>query len=90
MCSMEKGSIVSCQIAYFPIDSEKYLDEIKEMLNLIKSSGLDYAIGTMSTVIKGEADKVFNLIRNIHEQMSFKNYSYTMNIMLSNICGCKR
>lgn len=89
MCSMGKEDIVSCQIAYFPIDSKKYLDEIKEILNLIKDSGLDYEIGAMSTVIKGEADRMFDLIKSIHKRASFKNYGYTMNIVFSNICGCK-
>lgn len=90
MCSLEKRDIVACQIAYFPIGSKKYLNEIKEILNLIKNSGLDYDFGTMSTIIKGEADKVFDLIKGIHKQAFFKNYGYTMSIMLSNVCGCKK
>lgn len=88
MCAMAKGSIISCQITYFPIDSRKYLDEINDVLELIKDSGLDYNVDILSTTIKGEVDKVFNLIANIHKEMSYKNCDYTMNIMVSNICGC--
>ncbi|HSH36075.1 YkoF family thiamine/hydroxymethylpyrimidine-binding protein [Schnuerera sp.] len=88
MCTMEKGSIISCQITYFPIDSKKYLDEIDEVLDLIKDSGLDHNVDILSTTIRGEADKIFNLIANIHKEMSHKNCNYTMNIMVSNICGC--
>lgn len=89
MCGLEKGNIVSCEITYFPIDSNNYLDDINEVLDLIKDSGLDYDIGILSTTIKGEAKKVFNLISHIHEKMSSEDCNYTMNIMLSNICGCK-
>ncbi len=89
MCSMGKGSIVSCQITYFPIDSKKYLDEINEVLALFKASGLEYDIGALSTTIKGEAETIFNLISSIHNEMSSKNCNYTMNIMVSNICGCQ-
>lgn len=89
MCAMAKGNIISCQITYFPIDSNKYLDEINEVLELIKDSGLDYNVDILSTTIKGEADKIFNLITNIHKEMSYKNCNYTMNIMVSNICGCR-
>jgi hypothetical protein len=67
MPSVEKEEIISCQIAYFPIDSGKYLDEIKD-----------------------KADRIFDLIKSIHEQAFLKNYGHTMNIMFSNICGCKR
>ena len=89
MCSMEKASIISCQISYFPIDSKHYLDEINEVLDLIKGSGLDYDIGILSTTIKGDAEKVFSLVRSIHKKMSSKSCKYTMNIMVSNICGCQ-
>lgn len=90
MCSMEKGGIVSCQIAYFPVGSREYSNEIKKVLNLIEGSGLDYDVGDMSTVVKGEPRKVFNLIDSIHRQMTLKNCNYTMNIVISNICGCKK
>ena len=88
MCTMAKGSIISCQITYFPIGSRQYLEEIDEVLELIKNSGLDYNVDILSTTIKGEADKVFDLITNIHKEMSYKNCNYTMNVMVSNICGC--
>jgi len=86
---MEKGSIISCQITYFPIDSKQYIDEINEVLDLIINSCLDYDIGILSTTIKGQSEEVFRLITNIHEKMSSKSCNYTMNIMVSNICGCK-
>ncbi len=88
MCSMEKRDIISCQIAYFPIDSQNYSDDIKEVLNLIKISGLEYNIGDMSTIIKGEPERVMDLINNIHSRMSSEGRNYTMSIMISNICGC--
>lgn len=88
MCAMEKGSLISCQITYFPIDSKEYLDEINEVLDLIKASGLDHNVDILSTTIRGESERVFNLITNIHREMSSKNCNYTMNIMVSNICGC--
>lgn len=88
MCSVEKGSIVSCQISYFPIDSKEYLKEIDRVLELIKETALEYNIDALSTTIIGDSKKVFDLINNIHKEMSSKDCNYTMNIMISNICGC--
>ena len=79
---------MSSQIAYFPIDSQNYLNDIKEVLNLIKSSGLEYNIGDMSTIIKGGPEKMMDLINNIHSRISSKGCNYTISIMISNICGC--
>lgn len=88
MCAMEKGEIISCQISYFPIDSIRYIEDIDKVLELIKDSALEYNVDVLSTTIRGDSDKVFNLIANIHKEMSNKDCKYTMNIMLSNICGC--
>lgn len=38
MCAMGKERIISCQIAYIPIDSNEYLEEIDGVLELIKDS----------------------------------------------------
>lgn len=88
MCAVEKGRIVSCQMSYFPIDSKKYLEEIRCVLNLIEDSGLQHHVDVLSTTIQGEAEKVFDLMRDIHKKMSNTECNYTMNIMISNICGC--
>lgn len=89
MCSVEKGKITSCQISYFPIDSDEYLEEIDVVLEIIKDSKLKYSVGMLSTTVLGDSEKVFNLISSIHTKMSNGNCKYTMNIMVSNVCGCE-
>lgn len=89
MHAVEKGKVVSCQMSYFPIDSKEYLREVDGVLELIKESGLQYNVDLLSTTLRGESEKVFDLISRIHREMSGKNYNYTMNIMISNICGCE-
>ena len=88
MCPLAKRGIVSCQIAYLPIGTVDYSDEVHDVLEIIKESGLEYNVDIMSTTIRGESDIVFKLIKKIHSEMSGKNYNFTMNILLSNICGC--
>lgn len=86
MCAMEK--VISCQLSFIPIGDMDYLNHIKIVLDIVKESNLDYIIGEMSTYIKGESEKVFELIQNIFTKMS-NIVSFTMDIKLSNICGCK-
>lgn len=87
MCALEK--IASCQISFIPVDSSDYLGEIQKVLEIIKGSGLEHSIGILSTVVRGEKSKVFSLIADIYETMD-KECGFTMDIKISNICGCGR
>lgn len=85
MCAVEK-KLMSCQLTYFPLQSENYLAEIDQVLDIIKSYDVEYDIGILSTTIRGTDDIIFALIRDIYDKMS--NYHFTLNIMISNTCGC--
>ena len=85
MCPVEK--IASCQISFIPIASDDYLAEINKVLNIIMNSGLDYEIGILSTVVKGKKSLVLKLILDLYETMDNLR-DFTMDIKLSNLCGC--
>lgn len=85
MCPMEK--IASCQIAFTPIVSENYMDDIKKVLDIINNSGLENEVGVLSTFVRGEKSKVLELISEIYETMDIIT-KFTMDIKISNICGC--
>lgn len=86
MCSM--GKIASCEISFIPIDSDEYLKDIDHVLDIIRNSNLEYNIGILSTTIRGNKDKILNLISNIYNTLDSK-CNFTMDIKISNICGCK-
>lgn len=86
MCSMAK--IASCQISFTPINSADYMNDIEKVLDIIKSYNLEYNIGILSTSIKGNKDKVLKLINELYNTMD-DICSFTMDIKISNICGCK-
>ncbi|MFZ5967961.1 MAG: YkoF family thiamine/hydroxymethylpyrimidine-binding protein [Bacillota bacterium] len=89
MCSLDEERIASCQITYFPVQSTHYLDEINKVLDLIKSYPVQYEIGMLATTIKGESDTIFKLIQEIFNVMDEEGCHFTLNMMVSNICGCK-
>jgi uncharacterized protein YqgV (UPF0045/DUF77 family) len=59
------------------------------VLEKLISSGLEYNIGEMSTIIKGSKLDVLNLISSIYDLMSPK-CSFVIDIRISNTCGCDR
>ncbi len=85
MCPMEK--IVSCQISFIPVNSDDYIEDINKVLSIIKDYQLEYYIGMLSTTIRGNKNMVFDLIKQIYETMD-SICSFTMDIKLSNVCGC--
>lgn len=85
MCSMEK--IASCQIAFTPIVSDNYMGDIKKVLEIINDSGLENEVGVLSTFVRGEKNKVLKLVSEIYGTMD-NITKFTMDIKISNICGC--
>jgi len=82
---MEK--IASCQIAFTPIVSDDYMEDVDKVLKIIDNSGLEYEVGSLSTFVRGEKSRVLNLISQIYDTMDdITNFS--MDIKISNICGC--
>ena len=55
-----------------PIDKEgKSLSEyIAKTINIIKKSGLQYELHAMGTIVEGDAEEVFDLIKKCHLNMT--------------------
>jgi|TARA_B100000315_G_scaffold255164_1_gene297866 uncharacterized protein (TIGR00106 family) len=55
-----------------PIDKEgKSLSEyIAKTINIIKESGLQYELHAMGTIVEGDAEEVFDLIKKCHLNMA--------------------
>lgn len=85
MCTVEK--IASCQIAFTPIVSDDYINDVKKVLDIINNSGLENSVGVLSTFVRGEKSKILNLITDIYETMDSIT-KFSMDIKISNICGC--
>ncbi|MCF6159242.1 MAG: MTH1187 family thiamine-binding protein [wastewater metagenome] len=43
--------------------------QVAKVIRVIHESGLDYRLNAMSTVIEGDSDQVFDLIRKCHNKM---------------------
>ncbi len=87
MCPLEK--IASCQITFTPIVSDNYMEDVKRVLDIINDSGLENSVGVLSTFVRGEKSKVLKLIKDIYENMDSIT-KFSMDIKISNICGCRQ
>ena len=51
-------------------------------------SGLEYNVGAMSTLVRGEKDKLFKLLEEIYAKMD-EECKFVITAKISNICGCE-
>ncbi len=60
------------EFSIIPIDKEgKSLSEyIAKTINIIKKSGLQYELHAMGTLVEGDAEEVFELIKKCHLNMT--------------------
>jgi uncharacterized protein YqgV (UPF0045/DUF77 family) len=80
--------IASCEVSFIPIQTNDYISYIERVLEIIRASGLEHTVGLLSTTVRGEKSKVLSLIRDIYQSMD-EVCSFTMEVKISNICGCK-
>ena len=57
-------------MSLYPLDKGSSLSKyVARSLDIIDSSGLDYQLTSMGTLIEGEPDQVWDLIRKCHQAM---------------------
>ena len=59
-------------IAFFsvvPQGKEALSEDVAKVIDVIDKSGLDYRLTAMGTIVEGEPDAVWGLIRQCHEKM---------------------
>ncbi|MBN2858310.1 MAG: thiamine-binding protein [Candidatus Delongbacteria bacterium] len=79
--------IITAEISYYPL-IDNYAAAVKEFLAEIDKSGIDFEVGTMSTLITGEYDNVMELLAAKIEPM-LEKYPSVFTLKISNSCGKK-
>lgn len=59
------------EFSIFPVGKGVHLGKyVAPVIELIEKSGMSYKMTPMGTVVEGDADKVFDLIRACHKKMA--------------------
>jgi uncharacterized protein (TIGR00106 family) len=74
-----------------PIDKEgKSLSEfIAKTISMIKESGLQYELHAMGTIVEGDADEIFELIKKCHINMTHYSGRVSTSIKIDDRKGSK-
>ncbi len=77
------------EISVTPIDktNEGFSKYVAQSIRIIRESGLDYRLTAMGTIIEGEADAVFDLIRKVHMNMAAQSERVSTSIKIDDRRG---
>lgn len=82
-------SIMACQMALYPLDTIDSSKVIAEVLEEMDWQGVEVTVGSMSTYIGGEEEAVWGKIRQLYS-LAERSGLFSLQITVSNKCGCRR
>ena len=65
---MSREDEISIQISLYPLGETDITEEIFRLLDVFNSHGLEYNLGSMSTVISGKTSVVFQALEEAYRQ----------------------
>jgi uncharacterized protein YqgV (UPF0045/DUF77 family) len=77
--------IISAQISVYPLRQQHLGPTIDAVKQVLESKGLEPEIGTMSTVVTGEAKDVFFALHEAFDQAAASGH-VVMTVTVSNAC----
>ncbi len=80
-------SKLSCQLSFYPLgtgDYERIIGEITEELE--KAQDLDIEVGSMSTLVHGPQEALWELLKQISQKADQKG-EFVFSLTVSNVCG---
>jgi uncharacterized protein YqgV (UPF0045/DUF77 family) len=76
---------VSAQISLYPLRQERLSPAIDALREALERAGLDAQVGPMSTLVSGEAERVFGALRAGFERAAGAG-PVAMTVTVSNAC----
>ncbi|MCF7804373.1 MAG: Ykof family thiamine-binding protein [Candidatus Marinimicrobia bacterium] len=70
---MSKGDDISIQVSLYPLEDTDITEAIFNFLDIFRSHGLDYDLGSMSTVISGKTSVVFRALEDAYRMAAEDN-----------------
>lgn len=70
------------QLTYIPLYSEHPKEKVQDLLEFVAQHDVEVDVNYLSTSIKGETNLIFDLIREIYDEMSIEDRSFRFHVEL--------
>ncbi len=76
---------VALQVSLYPLRQMDIIEPINSVIEIFKAHGLETHVGSMSTLVYGDDDKVFKALQSAYEKAA-EFGEFVMVATLSNAC----
>ena len=70
------------QITYIPLYSDHPKEQVRDLIEFVAQHDVEVDVNYLSTSVKGETDIVFDLIREIYDEMTLENEQFRLHVEL--------
>lgn len=70
------------ELTFIPLYTEHPKEKVQELLEVVAQYDVEVEVSYLSTTIKGDTDKVLDLIRDVYEEMSLEGEAFRFHIEL--------
>lgn len=70
------------QLTYIPLYTEHPKEKVQDLLEFLAQHDVEVEVGYLSTTIKGESELVFQLIREIYDEMAMEGGTFRFHVEL--------
>ena len=81
--------LISAQVSVYPLRQERLSPAVQALSDAFSSAGLSPEVGSMSTIVTGEADAIFAALRDGFARAAATGH-VAMSVTLSNACPVLR
>lgn len=70
------------QLTYIPLYSEHPKEQVQDLIEYVAQHDVEVDVNYLSTSIKGETNVVFDLIRDIYDEMTMEGQKFRFHVEL--------
>ncbi len=70
------------QITYIPLYTDHPKEIVQDLIEFVAQHDVEVDVNYLSTSVKGETDVVFDLIREIYEEMTLEDEKFRLHVEL--------
>lgn len=70
------------QLTYIPLYSEHPKEQVQDLLEFVAQYDVEVDVNYLSTSIKGDTDVVFEVVREVYDQMALEGQKYRFHVEL--------
>ena len=74
--------ITIAQITYIPLYTDHPKEKVQDLIEFVAQHDVEVDINYLSTSVKGETQVVFDLIREIYDEMIFEDRAFRLHVEL--------